>query len=259
MNKAVPDSSWLPPRDEWDFRAVTPAECRVACHWEYSRDIRRVTDAALRSPQKLSGTKPPAGRTPLPYFPPNYRQPAAALFPRPWLSLTKDQRAAILDTFYPVPAVQIRKLGDFLRRWQGVKGPPQDGLRSWLESYSYVLQPNFTLCGVEAVLREFEAWARDEAKHYPPAPHAKAAELPFDALKWLAVSRLEDARRNARLSFDQARLALMAYRRKNPLKDRSDAFPIYASHGAWSKARADAARCRTALLRQPAFFLAGLS
>jgi hypothetical protein len=263
MKKSVPDLSWLPPREEWDFRTVTPAECRVACHWEYSRDIRRIIEPVGQSLEKVLGSRQAVAngarsKSSASYFPRNYRQPASTLFPQAWLSLTKEQRASIVSSFYPVPAVQIRKLGDFFKRMQWTERPHLQAFQPCLE-HCYVIQPNFTLCGVEAVLKEFEAWARKEAKNYRPAPRAKAAELPFDALKWLAVSRLEDARRNAAVSFEQVQSTLMDHRRKNPLAARNDSFPIYSSHGAWSKARADAERCRTKLLRQPALFLNGLS
>ena len=36
----VVDAGWLPPLDEWDFRAIEEAECRFACLWEYVRSIR---------------------------------------------------------------------------------------------------------------------------------------------------------------------------------------------------------------------------
>src|SRR5512136_3055556 len=173
MKKTVLDLSWLPPREEWDFRAVPPAECRVACHWEYARQIRRISEAAITTGLKqIAGTKeltrhPIRSQSAGWYCPDNYRQPARELFPQPWLSLTQAQRASVIGSFYPVPAVQIRKLGDFLSRMQWAKGAHQQVLLPYLE-HTYVVQPNFTLCGVEAVVRELETWARKESKHYPP-------------------------------------------------------------------------------------------
>jgi hypothetical protein len=264
MKKTILDLAWLPPREEWDFRAVAPTECRVACHWEYARQIRQIGESAIRrSLERVLSAKQPAGlparsRSLDPYCPVNYRQPARELFPQAWLNLTQVQRASVLASFYPVPAVQVRKLGDFLQRMQWGKGAHLDALRPWLE-HTYVVQPNFSLCGVEAVIRELKAWARREAKNYPPAPRAKSAELPFDALKWLAVLRLEDARRKSNVRFEPAQQALLQYRRRHVLADRNAVFPNYASPGAWSKARADARRCLNKVLSQPAFLLAGLS
>jgi hypothetical protein len=192
-----------------------------------------------------------------PYCPVFYRQAARELFPQSWLSLTKQQRAAVLGSFHPIPAVQVRKLGDFFRHTQWAEGAHLDILRPYLE-HTYVVQPNFSFCGVETVIKELETWARKEARNYPRAPRAKAAALPFDALKWLAVSRLEDARSKPCVSFDNAHKALVDYRRKHPFPDRGAVFPIYASHGAWSKARSEANRCRVKLLSQPSFFLSGL-
>jgi hypothetical protein len=234
---------------------VTPAECRIACNWEYSRDIHRITRAATARFEHFPAARNAA--SPDIHCPVFYRHAARKLFPQPWLSLTKQQRTGVLDSFCPIPALQVRKLGDFFRHTQWADGAHLDLLRPYLE-HAYVIQPNFSLCGVETVIKALETWARKEAKNYPPAPRAKAAALPFDALKWLAVSRLEDARRKARVSFDYAQQALLEYRRTHPLPDQNDVFPIYASHGAWSKARSDARRCRVKLLSQPSFLLSGL-
>jgi hypothetical protein len=199
MRAPAPNLSWLPPAEEWDFRAVTPAECRVAGNWEYSRDIHRITKEATKRLQDFPATTRPA--SPEIHCPAFYRQAARQLFPQPWLNLTKQQRTAILDSFCAIPALQVRKLGDFFRHTQWAEGAHLEVLRPYLE-HTYVVQPNFSLFGVETVIKELENWARKEAKNYPQAPRAKAAALPFDALKWLAVTRLEDARRETRVSFD---------------------------------------------------------
>jgi hypothetical protein len=231
---------------------VTPAECRVAGNWEYSRDIHRITKAAIKRFKDV-----PRPRSPEIHCPAFYRQAARKLFPQPWLNLTKQQHTAILDSFCAIPPAQVRKLGDFFRHTQWADGAHLDILRPYLE-HTYVVQPNFSLFGVETVLKELEDWARKEARNYPRAPRAKAAALPFDALKWLAVSRLEDARRAARVSFDATLQALLEYRRQHPLRDPNDVFPDYASHGAWSKARSDAKRCRIKFLSHPSLLLSGL-
>ncbi len=35
-------AKWLPPRDEWDFRSITPEKCRLACLWEYARSVETI-------------------------------------------------------------------------------------------------------------------------------------------------------------------------------------------------------------------------
>ncbi len=97
LKKKSIELKWLPPAEEWDFRSVTAAECRVACHWEYERETH-----PFAATQK--------------YFPPNYRQAAQELFPQPWTTLTKEQRQKVLATFLPSPALQIRKLREFFKR-----------------------------------------------------------------------------------------------------------------------------------------------
>ncbi len=252
MKQPVPDLRWLPPAELWDFRQVPPAECRLACHWEYSRDLRLDSERAAAA-QPVGSSRPPRL-----YCPPGYHQPASALFLQPWLSLTPAQRASVLASFYAVPAVQVRQLGDFLKRQQWPRDSHVAALQPFLDR-CYVVQPSFTRCGIEAVIKELKSWARQEAKRYPPARRAKAAELPFDALKWLAVSRLDHARREAGLTYARAQAALLEYRRQHPVADRHAVFPTYASPGAWSKARSDADRCRHQVFSQPGFLLDGLS
>jgi hypothetical protein len=66
--------------------------------------------------------------------------------------------------------------------------------------------------------------------------------LPFDLLKWLSVYRLEQKRRTADINYEAAQESVREFRRCNPHRDPDDVFPIYSSHGAWSKARRDASR-----------------
>jgi hypothetical protein len=255
------DLSWLPPSEEWDFRSVTVAECRVACHWEYARETRKIESVAIgilakgAAQRAALGARSEAARL---FCPVNYRQPARELFPRAWTTLTKEERTAVLGSFYPIPTMTVHKLGNFFRRMQWAEGASSEVLQPYLE-HAYVVQPNFALHGVEAVIKELEAWARREAKNYRQAPRAKAAEPPFDALKWLAVRRLDQARCEAHVTFEKTQEALAEYRRQHPQRAHNDVFPIYASHGAWSKAKADAARCRSKAMNEPSFLLAGLA
>jgi hypothetical protein len=96
------------------------------------------------------------------YFPQNYRQAARELFPQAWLTLTTKQRVEVLESFFPSPAMQVRKLGDFLKRVTN-HGFSSEIPRPYLER-SYVIVPDFTGHGIEAVIRQLETWARKEAK-----------------------------------------------------------------------------------------------
>ena len=131
-------------------------------------------------------------------------------------------------------------------------------MKPYLEHF-YVIQPFFSLHGVEEIIKEFKIWARKEAKNYRQSPRAKGAELPFDALRWLTVWRLDQARRKAHVNFEKTQEALFEFRRQNPQADLNDVSPIYSSPGAWSKARSDAERCRSKSMDDSAFLLAELS
>lgn len=236
------DFKWLPPAEEWDFRSVTERECRVACHWEYARQDSR------SMPQFPNGQN---------YFPQNYRQAARELFPQAWLTLTPKQRAMVLASFFPAPAMQVRKLGDFLKRVTN-HGVSSEIPQPYLER-AYVMVPDFTGHGVEVVIQKLEAWARKEAKEYPPSRRAQAAELPFDALKWLAVLRLDAARRQADVTIAKARKTAEAFGLKYRQDHYGDVFPNYSSDGGWSKARTDALKCQSQSKNNPAFLLAELA
>jgi hypothetical protein len=108
---------------------------------------------------------------------------------------------------------------------------------------------------VEVIIKEFEKWARKEAKNYAQSPRAKAAEPPFDVLKWLSVYRLENKRRETGITYEKAQQSLAEYRRGKAKADANDVFPVYASHGAWSKARRDAERVRARVIGDSAFLL----
>jgi hypothetical protein len=251
MRESTVDLNWLPAREEWDFRTVVVGECRIASHWEYARQIRNTMSPNAGRQGALPENTPARNC----YCPAIYRHAARDLFPQAWGTLTKAARAKVVDSFYAIPSLRVRKLGDFLKRVQG--GSPEI-LRAYYEN-SYVVQTDFSLYGVEAVIKEFEAWARKEARQYRPSPRAKAAEPPYDALKWLAVLRVEDARRKAGMTFEATQETLAVYRRQHPRTDGNDVLPIYASHGAWSKARADAQRLQSKVLTDSSRLLTGLS
>jgi hypothetical protein len=122
-----------------------------------------------------------------------------------------------------------------------------------------VITPNFSGHGVEAVLKQLESWARKEAREYPRARRAQAAELPFDALKWLAVLRVDEARRKANVTIGRARETVRAFGQKYAQDHHGAVFPDYASDGAWSKAGTDALKCQAWMKSDPSFLLAELA
>jgi hypothetical protein len=250
MKKPSPDLNWLPKPEEWDFRSVTEAECRAACHWEYARDIWLSLQAAMVKRTENGEHRRKVDDT--------LRRDAVTkspLFPRAWASLSAAERASVLAEVTAPPALQVRTLQEFIsRNWPAVS---KAEFMNRLGQGAYVIRPNFSALGVEAIIREFEKWARKEAKEFAQAPRARAAEPPFDMLKWLSVFRLEEKRRDAGITYEKAQEALAVYRRERTKADPYAVFPVYASHGAWSKARRDAERTRAKVIGDSAFLLKG--
>jgi hypothetical protein len=178
----------------------------------------------------------------------------SAFFPRAWASLSAAERASIVGAVAPLPALQVRTLREFVARTNGAVDPKAEVFER-LSQGAYVIRPNFSALGVEVIIKEFEKWARKEAKGYARSPRAKAAEPPFDLLKWLSVYRLEGKRCEAGITYEKAQESLSEYRRETRKPDPNNVFPIYASHGAWSKARRDAERVRAKVIRDPALLL----
>lgn len=173
------------------------------------------------------------------------------LFPKAWVSLTAAERADVIRAVEPFRALWVRTLEETVEKakWALEDTPQANRYRKG----AYVIRPNFSVFGVEAVIKELKAWARREAKNYRRSPRAKAAEQPFDLLKWLAVYRLEEKRREVKITYEVAQESLREYRGKNGRLDPNAVFPAYAAHGAWSKARSDAARIRRKVSLDQAF------
>jgi hypothetical protein len=258
MNKAPADITWLPPQQEWDFRSVTRTECRVACHWEYSREIERMLGTAAVAGRKVSSEASfrLSDVTPLAALKASRRDKVtkSPLFPRPWTALTAGERTSVMAAVEPLPALQMRTLNQFLARSGWALGKNAAPVAEFTDG-AYVFRPDFTGRGVEVVIREFEKWARKEAKNYTRSPRAKAAELPFDLLKWLSVFRVDTKRREVGLTYERTQEALKEYRRRHTRPDPDDVFPAYASHGAWSKARNEAERVRQKVMSNPSMLL----
>jgi len=239
MKKTLIDLSWLPAQESWDFRGVKVAECRIACHWEYSREVESDLPA---KPEKITDEENgPIGPENTGTFPViDLLVSKGAPFPKAWTAMTDDERQKLVAAIPRLSSLDVRSLEKVMdEKVKRAEGKLAKSLR-WGNEGAYVIRPGFTAFGVEAVVKEFAAWARKEAKEYDRSLRAKAAEPPFDLLKWLAVRRLEAARRKARISYEQARQGLQEFRMQRPCKDENGVFPIYASHGAWCKASSDA-------------------
>jgi hypothetical protein len=110
-------------------------------------------------------------------------------------------------------------------------------LRIYLNDLDYVLGADFYHHGVTTVVTRLESWARKEAKKFP---RAKSSESYYDYLKWLAAYRLETARKKAKIPIGDVQDILQ--KEAKGRADSPDTLPLYASHGAWSKAIGQAAQ-----------------
>ena len=223
----------LLPREEWDFRSVTPEECDIACYWEYARELPKFStnpESWVHNDRK--------NRETLIYMCSDGKHLA-----RPWNSLTgREREVAINSRSKPRPLMvrPVQELADsWLRLSDGDYQKAFESIRT-CSSRGYVVYPEFERYGAEVVIREFEAWARRQSKGCRRRLVGKAAEPPFKYLKWLAAYRLEGARRACRLSFAGVQDFVREQQRRWPLDNRSDVLPLYSSHGAWCKAIGDA-------------------
>ncbi len=163
-------------------------------------------------------------------------------------------RWKIFDLWYG-PATQIRSMAEIKRKIKdeiGSAGDVAKVLDQHLNDIDYVLSANFDYCGTQKIAAELESWARKEAKKFPDRARGRAVLPPYDYLKWLAAYRLEKARRQARVSFDAVQAMLREEDRGG--SNCAPTLPIYASPGAWSKAKSDAVRLLNDLESNPAEF-----
>ena len=150
MKKQTVSLAWLAPAEDWDFRSVTEAECRMACYWEYARDMRPVTAVGGLPPRQVSDQRgsvvvvgdgwvrqDPVTKSPL--------------FPKAWSSLTERERAEVIRAVEPFRALWVRTLEDTVEKakWALVENTAQ--ARRYRQG-AYVIRPNFSIFGVEAVI-----------------------------------------------------------------------------------------------------------
>lgn len=257
----VIDFSWLPPAEEWDFRSVTEAECRVACHWEYSRDICPLKPRVKTTRHILDAN----GNLPCPdvpdegelYMPEKYHGAAKENFPIPWTAMTKEQRIQVVGSFTKISVAQILNLGQFLKQM-----PRSDGRMEIPQSYlenCLVVSPRLKNYGVEILIQHVTKRLRAEANKHPTSRKAAAAALPFCTLKWLAAARLDKARSKVDGTIKMARDTLVAYRKAHPRPSLYDVYPDYSSDGAWIAATAKSKKCQDMCDGNPSYLLAELA
>ena len=242
---------WLPPVTEWDFRSIREKESRLACCWEYARSCPTIHGNLT---QWLDGA---GGMTTLGDFICTH----GSRFPTPWI-MAGDEMPARAEEIEaeasPITVYSMRTRKEFVLR--EVAEALEDGrdvlsvLQRLLLGEGYVMTLAFESAGSNAVAQALASWAREEANQYPRARRGKGAAPPFEWLKWLAAMRLEEARQEAGVSFCEVQQQLTRHALAHPVHEASPALPIYASHGAWSKAIGDARRWLTVLETEPGAF-----
>src|SRR5262245_22139398 len=129
MRKETVSLAWLAPAEEWDFRSVTKAECRIACYWEYARDMRPPAMAGPLPRRLVSDVHGPvagfsAGSAGWVRQDPATRSP---LFPKAWASLTAAERADVIQGVEPFRALWVRTLEETVdkAKWALLEDTPQ--------------------------------------------------------------------------------------------------------------------------------------
>ena len=272
------DLNWLPAPDEWDFRRITAEESRLATCWEYARSIPSICNDPYEWAGGFGGGCLSNLGWHIWYGPmPIYGGPGLE-FPLPWLTASEEMRAEMAISLAPDAAtiVPIHEIKEKMRRraqWAiGRKSDvemvvecmlsvlDENGLEggnkahNWPVPSIHLIRANFPMAGSNAVVEALELWARREAKKFPKKKLAKAAEPPFDRLKWLAAYRLDLARVEANRSFTDVQATLKEYQRQFPITPSNPTLPIYASPGAWSKAKGEAGKMLKALESDPVEF-----
>lgn len=246
---AEPD--WLPPFMEWDFRTIKERESRLACCWEYARNTAGICE-------NLSAWIDGAGgATTLG----NFICAEGMRFPEPWVLCSDELRCAselVEADESPVTVYSMKARKEFVIR--EVVEAQADGrdvrevLERLLLTDGYAVIVDFEGFGGHAAAKALAGWARDEAKKFPQMRRGKGATPPFEWLKWLAALRLETVRKEAGIRFGEVQAMLARHEREFPIAGASPTLPVYASHGAWSKAIGDARRGLELLGAEPLAF-----
>ena len=242
---------WLPPVTEWDFRSIREKESRLACCWESARSCGSI---AGNLTQWLDG---PGGMTTLGDFICTH----GMRFPTPWIMAGDDMptlAAGIEAEASPLTVYSLRSRKEFVLR--EVAEAMADGrdvlevLNRLLLADGYVMTMAFETAGSNAVVQALTGWAREEANKFPRVRRGKGAAPPFEWLKWLAALRLEEARQDAGVSFNEVQQLLRRHELAHALAEAAPTLPIYSSHGAWSKAIGEARKWLGTLEADPVAF-----
>ena len=242
---------WLPPVTEWDFRSIREKESRLACCWEYARDCGVIHGNLT---QWLDGR---GGMTTLGEFICTH----GMRFPTPWI-MAGDEMPALAAGMEaeasPITVYSLQARKAFVLR--EVAEAMEDGrdvlevLNRLLLADGYVMTLAFETAGSHAVVKALTGWARDEADKFPRIRRGKGAAPPFEWLKWLAALRLEKARQDAGVSFNDVQQVLGRHSQRHPLEAAAPTLPLYSSHGAWSKAIGEARKWLDVLETDPVAF-----
>ena len=243
----------MPAAVEWDFRAVTADECAMSCFWEYSRTVLAESlDGKPWAQVEKENTRPVFDIIS------DGASPAKA-----WMTMTQAERLTILGRFNQCQPFEVRELEDWiqdcLRRANGDASKALQLVTDY-PGVGYVVWADFWRFGTQTVIDAFAQFARGEVKRFKTAKRirGKGAVPHFHCLKWLAVYRLEGPRREHGVSFELAQKNLREFQRRNPTRNFNDLLPLYASHGAWSKALADAKSLLKLAQQAPRQLLFGL-
>lgn len=248
---SVGAEEWLPPVTEWDFRSIRERESRMACCWEYARSCGAISENLIGW---LDGA---GGYTTLGEFICTHGH----RFPAPWI-MAGDEMASFAEGIEaeasPITVYSLTLRKDFVM--QEVAEAIEDGrdvlalLNKLLLADGYVMTMGFETAGSDAVVKALSGWARQEAKKFPRVRRGKGSAPPFEWLKWLAALRLEAARKEAGVSFAEVQAMLVKHQLEHPIVDASPTLPVYASHGAWSKAIGEARKWLAMLETDPVAF-----
>lgn len=244
-------TDWMPPFTEWDFRTIKERESRLACCWEYARNTGTICDNLTHWLQGAGGITVLG----------EYICAEGSRFPEPWMTAADEvasMAAQVEDEESPITVYSLKARKEFVM--QEVASAIRDGadvmevLERLLLADGYVMTLGFESWGSDAVGKALTQWARQEAKKFPRVRRGKGAAPPFELLKWLSALRLEAVRTEAGVRFESVQAALLEHQREYPIADASPTLPLYASHGAWSKAISDARKCLALLESEPLAF-----
>ncbi len=213
---------------EWDFRGITPQECSQACVWEYARSSPYLCS---RPEEWLCGV---GAVTEVEHC------IESAGFPRAWSQLDAQLRAELSRVLVTrQEPLKVRSMREFVAEYRGVRSAQAGVVLDLIgRRDGYVINLNFR-AGIKSVQAALNKWVSTVARDAEGRRRrGKGAERPWAALKRLAAFRIENSRASRSFETIQA----MLQDAKSKATDTYDVLPLYDSHGAWSKAKGEAAK-----------------